>query len=158
MRTLLTLLTALALGSALPGEAAPAAAGRGLRIEQPYARPTVDGQPGGAYLTIENAGPPDRLVGIGSRIATDTELHEMRMDGDVMRMRRIEAIDLPTGARVRLAPGGLHVMLLGLDAPLRAGRQFELTLQFEKAGRRVVSVPVQAPGAAGSASAPRRHR
>ncbi len=49
-------------------------------------------------------------------------------------------------------------MLLGLDAPLRAGRQFELTLQFEKAGRRVVSVPVQAPGAAGSASPPRGHR
>ena len=121
-----------------------------LRIDHPYARPTVGGQPGGAYMTIVNDGPPDRLLSIATTLATDAELHEMRMEGDVMRMRRLDAIALPTGARVALAPGKLHVMLMGLDKPLAAGQRFPLKLQFEKAGELTVMVAVEAPGGRGS--------
>ena len=124
-----------------------AADGPRVRIDHPYARPTFGGAPGGAFMTIDNPGPRDRLLSISTDVATDAELHEMRMEGDVMRMRQLDGIDLPTGSRVSLAPGKLHVMLLGLHAPLKAGQRFPLHLRFEKAGKVTVQVAVE-PAAA----------
>jgi copper(I)-binding protein len=73
----------------------------------------------------------------------------MEMSGMVMKMRPIASLDIPAGQPVTLKPGGDHVMLLGLNGPLREGQSFPLTLTFEKAGAREVTVAVEKPGAAG---------
>ena len=73
----------------------------------------------------------------------------MTMQGDVMRMRPLATIDLPAGQAVVLKPGAVHIMLVGLKQPLRAGESFPLTLEFEKAGRREVNVVVEKAGAMG---------
>jgi len=72
------------------------------------------------------------------------EIHSMNMDGGVMRMRRLDGVDLPSSGTVALAPGGLHMMLFGLKAPLRTGESFPLELRFEKAGKILVQVNVEA--------------
>lgn len=119
-----------------------------IEIGHPYARSTGPGmRTGGAYLSLENKGPADRLLSASSPVAAEVQLHVMKMEGDVMRMREVEAIDLPTGQTVTLAPGGLHVMLVGLKAPLKQGDKFPLTLKFEKSGETVVTVNVEGAGA-----------
>ena len=89
-------------------------------------------------------------------VAKSVELHTMSMEGDVMKMRQLDAIELPKGAMVELKPGGLHLMLMGLKAPLKAGDTFPMTLRFEKAGEVVVTVKVEAPQA-GDASPMHKH-
>jgi copper(I)-binding protein len=119
-----------------------------LTIEHPHARPTAPSQPtGGGYLKLVSKGPADRLTGASAAIATSVQLHSMRLDGDVMRMREVDAIELPAGQTVELKPGGLHLMFLGLKAPLLAGQKFPLKLTFEKAGDVTVQVTVDAPAA-----------
>jgi copper(I)-binding protein len=118
-----------------------------ISITDPHARPTVPGQPGGAaYLTLENTGDSaDRLVGVASPIAQSTEIHTMRMDGDVMRMREAGELPLAPAAKVEMKPGmGYHIMLNGLKQPLQAGATFPITLTFEKAGK--IEVPVVVGG------------
>jgi copper(I)-binding protein len=107
-----------------------------LRIGHPWARPTLPGQGnGGGYLTVDNrGGTPDRLLGGSTPAAAAVEVHEMRMEGDVMRMREIKALDLPAGKLVTLAPGGFHLMLTGLTAPLKVGDRVPVKLRFERAG------------------------
>jgi copper(I)-binding protein len=107
-----------------------------LKIDQLWARPTVAGQSaGGGFLSIQNSGSkPDRLLGGRSPAAAAVEVHEMRMEGDVMRMREIKALELPAGKRVTLAPGGFHLMLVGLKAPLKIGDKVPVKLRFEAAG------------------------
>ncbi len=123
-----------------------------IDIGHPYARPTRAGQQVGAgYLTLTNQGAPDRLLSATSTMAASIEMHSMVMDGDVMRMRQVEAIALPSGAAVALQPGGFHLMLFGLKAPLKAGDKFPLSLKFEKAGEVVVTVNVDEPTPAESA-------
>ena len=148
-------LTSLAAVLALAAAAFPAQA-HGFRlgalaIGHPYARATAPGQPtGGGYLKLDNQGATDdRLLGASAAtVAERVELHTMAMDGDVMRMRSPGAIDLPAGRSVELKPGGTHLMLVGLKAPLKAGDKFPLTLRFEKAGQVEVVVNVEAPGTA----------
>jgi copper(I)-binding protein len=124
-----------------------------LTISHAYARSTVPGQPaGGAFLTIANAGADDKLVAASTTVAKNAELHTMNMEGDVMRMRQVDAIALPAGKTVELKPGNFHVMLTGLAAPLKAGERFPLTLKFEKAGEVRVQVQVEAMGAATGAA------
>ncbi|WKB52881.1 copper chaperone PCu(A)C [Eleftheria terrae] len=120
-----------------------------IQVHAPWARPTVAGQTsGGGFLTLENQGPTaDKLVGAATPVAGSTELHSMKMEGPVMRMRHVEAIDLPAGQKVELKPGGLHVMFFGLKAPLKAGDTVPLTLRFEKAGEVTVQMKVGAPAA-----------
>jgi periplasmic copper chaperone A len=110
-------------------------------------------QSGAAYLTLDNRGPTDdRLLGVATPSAKDAQLHEMSMDKDnVMHMRHVQGIALPAGKTVKLAPGGFHVMLMGLTAPLKAGDTFPLTLRFAKSGERTVEVTVMPMGAAGPA-------
>lgn len=103
-----------------------------------------------AYLTIHNRGSDaDRLVSAAASVAKAVELHTVVKDGDVMRMRPVQAIEVAAGATQKLQPGGYHIMLIGLKAPLKAGDRFPLDLTFEKAGRRVVDVTVGAAAAAG---------
>lgn len=139
------LLLALCLAGASGQAQAQAQAGSGLTVEQPWARPTARSAPNGAvYLTIANKGPAaDRLVQAQAGVSARTELHTHLNDGGVMRMRPVTAIDIPAGGSAELKPGGLHVMLLGLKAPLVAGSSFPLTLTFEKAAAVIVTVTVR---------------
>jgi periplasmic copper chaperone A len=117
-----------------------------IEIGHPYARATAPGQPsGGGYLSLSNAGANDRLLSASAEVSKAVELHTMSMEGDVMRMRQVDAIELPAGKKVELKPGGLHIMFIGLKAPLKQGDKFPLKLKFEKAGEVTVEVSVEVP-------------
>lgn len=114
-----------------------------LKIVHPWARVSAV-QNGAAYMTITaQGGAGDRLVAAASPAANRAELHTHIMDGNVMRMRQVQGIDVKPGETATLKPGGLHVMLLGLKQPLVDGQSFPLTLTFEKGGRIDVEVKVQ---------------
>ena len=116
-----------------------------LKIDHPYARATVPGQPsGGAYLSIENTGVgADKLLGATSPAAKSVEIHTMRMDGNVMKMREVGEVELQPMSTLTMAPGGgFHIMLMGLTKPLKVGDKFPMTLTFQKAGKIDVSVSV----------------
>ena len=119
-----------------------AAAHAQVQVEAPWARPTVSGQQAGGGFVRLQAANGDRLVGASTPAAGRVELHTMQLDGDVMRMRRVDAIELPAGQAVELKPGGLHLMFFDLKAPLKAGESFPLTLQFDKAGTQTVQMKV----------------
>jgi periplasmic copper chaperone A len=111
---------------------------------------------GAAYLTIQSP-TADRLVSASSPVAKKAELHTMSMQGMVMKMRPITGLDIPAGQPVTLKPGGEHIMLMGLNQPLHEGQSFPLTLDFEKAGPRTVTVTVEKAGAKGPASTAAAH-
>jgi copper(I)-binding protein len=122
-----------------------------LEVSNAWARATpAKAENGIAYLTIRSP-TPDRLLSVSSPVAKKAELNTMEMSGMVMKMRPIASLDIPAGQPVTLKPSGEHIMLLGLNAPLREGQSFPLTLTFEKAGAREVTVAVEKPGAAGPA-------
>ncbi len=117
-------------------------------VENPFARPSAGpAGAGAAYMTIKSHGPADRLIAVSTPAARTAEMHTHIRDGDVMRMRKIEAIEIPAHGAARLEPGGMHVMLMGLHRPLKPGDAFELKLTFEKAGALTVQVPVRDMGA-----------
>ncbi|PUA18227.1 copper chaperone PCu(A)C [Glaciimonas sp. PCH181] len=116
-----------------------------LKIDHPYARATMPGQPsGGAYLSIENTGKEaDKLLNVASPAAKSAEIHDMKMDGNIMKMREVGEIELRPMSTVVMTPGGgYHIMLMGLTKPLKAGDKFPMTLTFQKAGKIEVSVSV----------------
>lgn len=114
-----------------------------LTLTNIYAFATLPNAPvAGGFLTIENTGADDRLVAATSAVAGDTQVHEMAMEGDVMRMRQLEdGLDLPAGTAVELKPGGYHIMFMKLQQPLVEGDVFDVTLTFENAGD--ITVPVE---------------
>lgn len=98
---------------------------------------------GGVYFTLMNHGAgADRLLSVTTEVAGRAELHESAVQEGVATMRRLDAIDLAPGSMVSLAPGGIHLMLFDLKAPLRKGERFPMTLTFEKAGEMTVEVNV----------------
>lgn len=107
-----------------------------LEIEKPWARATAPGASvGGGYLVIRNKGAAgDRLLGVTSPVCARVEMHEMAMEKDVMRMREVKGVDVPAKKSVEFRPGGFHLMLMELKAPLRQGDKVPVTLRFEKAG------------------------
>jgi periplasmic copper chaperone A len=122
-----------------------------LEVSNAWARATPGkAETGAAYLTIQSP-TADRLLSASSPVAKKTELHTMSMEGMVMKMRPLAGLDIPAGQTVTLKPGGEHIMLEGLNAPLREGQSFPLTLTFEKAGSRTITVAIEKPGAAGPA-------
>lgn len=103
-----------------------------------------------AYATIVNSGSEaDRLVAVKSEISEAAELHEMTMEGEVMKMRAVDGIDIPAGGSVKLESGGMHIMLIGLTAPLEDAHSATLIFVFAKAGEVAVDMPVHKAGAAG---------
>ena len=121
-----------------------------LQIHEPWTRATPPTAPaGGGFLTITNTGTtPDRLVAVQSAMATKVEIHEMKMDGNVMRMREVEkGLEIPPGATVELKPGGFHVMFMGLKAPFAKDKPVPVTLVFEKAGKIDIELAVEPMGA-----------
>jgi len=121
-----------------------------LRVSNPFTRATPPGAKiAGAFMSIENQGKEaDRLVSASSPVAAVVAIHEMTMDGGLMKMRAVKGIDLKPGATVELRPGGYHVMLEDLKRPLKDGEQIPLVLTFEKAGALEIKVNVGAMGAA----------
>jgi copper(I)-binding protein len=124
--------------------------GSAIEIAHPFARGTaVTAKTGAAYFTIVNSGASDdRLIAASSPIAEKSELHTTIDDNGVMKMRPLAAVAVKAGERVELKPGGMHLMLTGLKAPLKVGQRFPLTLTFEKAGPVTVTVGVEKAGAA----------
>jgi len=125
--------------------------GSSIAVEQPWARATPGGAKTGAvYMTLDNkSGTADRLTGASSDVADKLQIHEMKVENGVMKMREIAgSLPIPAGGSVALKPGSYHVMLIGLKKPLTAGEKFPLTLTFDKAGNISVTVQVQAMGAA----------
>ncbi len=130
-----------------------------ISVEQPWARASPGRAPtGAAYLTLVNRGAEaDRLVGAATAAAAKTELHDHQPAanqpaghaGHVMEMRPVAEIPVKPGETVVLKPGALHVMLIGLKAPLKEGERFSLTLRFARAGEVTVEVPVAKAGAMG---------
>jgi len=140
---LLVVATCLAIASAASAQTAQ------LEVSNAWARATpAKAENGVAYLTIRSP-TPDRLLSVSSPVAKKAELHTMEMTGMVMKMRPLAGLDVPAGQPVTLKPSGDHIMLMGLNGPLREGQSFPLTLTFEKAGTRDVTVAVEKPGASG---------
>lgn len=159
-RAFLSALVCACLGAALAAGASPRAIAAepaeftvgALRVSGPiaFSTPTA-ARNGAAYLTLKNQGQAgDRLIAARSPAASRIELHTTLREGGVMRMRELPAIDVPAGGTVKLERGGMHVMLIDLREPLKAGARFPLTLVFEKAGTLEVMVAVESVrGAAG---------
>lgn len=145
----IALLAALLAGPALAQTAA-------VKVEGAWARASVPGQTGtGAFMKL-TAKDGAQLVGASSPAAGVTEVHEMKMEGDVMKMRAVPALVLPAGKAVELKPGGYHLMLLDLKAPLRKDTVVPLTLTLRDAkgveSRLELKVPVAASAPGVSAS------
>jgi copper(I)-binding protein len=135
--------------------AAPVQAG-GIEVKSPWTRATVFGASVAAgFLTIEDKGDqPDRLTGASSDIAQKVEIHEMSMDGGVMKMRALpDGLEIKPGESVTLKPGGAHLMMFGLKEKLVPGAKVHVTLNFAKAGPIPVELPVQNIGATSPAPA-----
>lgn len=141
----------LTSGATITGEPIP---GR-IVISHAKARETpVAGVTGVGFLDIRNiGGDDDRLLSASSPVAKSVEIHEMSMDGGVMRMRALKELVIPAGKTVSLAAGGTHLMLIGTQAPLKAGDSIRVDLQFEKAGRATVALQVEPLAADGDAHA-----
>ncbi|MDI1284612.1 MAG: copper chaperone PCu(A)C [Reyranella sp.] len=145
-------LTCLAIALAVPALAHDYKLGS-LEISQPWTRATpATAQSAGGFLTITNKGTtPDRLIAARSSVAPKVEVHEMRMDGNVMKMRELEkGLEIAPGATVMLKPGGFHIMFMGLKAPVAKDSLVPVTLVFEKAG----SIDIELKAAAIGAAAP----
>ena len=122
-----------------------------IKIEGAYTRATVPGQQvAGGFMKIENKGSADQLVSASSPVAGEVQLHEMAMDGNVMKMRQVKDIAVPAGGAVELKPGGLHLMFMNIKAPLTAGETVPVKLKFAKAGEVEVKMPVNAMGNPGA--------
>jgi len=117
-----------------------------LQITHPWAKASLKGVPNSAgYMTITNNGDTDdTLIAASADVSAAVELHTMTMKDGVMRMRQLEGgVPLPAGETVVLAPGGKHIMLIGLKDRLEAGGSFDMTLNFENAGEQVIDVMIR---------------
>lgn len=130
-----------------------------VEVKDAWIRSTVQGQQGtGAFMNI-TAKDAATLVGASSPVAGVVEVHEMKMEGDVMKMRAVPSLDLPAGQTVQLKPGGYHVMMMDLKQTLPKGSTVPLTLRFKDAkgaeSQVELKVPVSAmaPGAAAGMAA-----
>jgi len=107
----------------------------GVVVRDAWSRATPPGTTVGvAYFVIDNRGAGDRLLRISTPIAKQAELHVSSMNSGVMKMEQLKTVDIKKNSRTTFAPGGMHVMLIGLPQPIKTGDSFPLTLTFAKAG------------------------
>lgn len=147
LRHLTLITTLLAAGSAAADSHAgmQEMAHRAIQVEHPYVRAVPPGQPNSAaFMTLRNQGSASNaLVGASSPVSRVVELHTHIMDGGMMKMRRVEQIELPAQGAAELKPGGLHIMLIGLKEQLKPGMEVSLTLKFADGSESTISAPVQ---------------
>lgn len=115
-----------------------------IQLGNAWARPTRGDAPGAVYVTIDNKGSADdRLIGIVTDQAAMAMVHQTELVDGVARMRMAGEINIPAGDRVEMVPGGTHLMLEGLRAPLKTGDQFDLVLKFRNSGDKRAKVEVR---------------
>jgi copper(I)-binding protein len=125
--------------------AAAAQATAPVAVQGAWVRPTVKGQDStGAYMTL-TAREPLTLLGAETPAAGIVEIHEMKMVGDIMKMRAADTLPLEKGKPLQLAPGAFHFMLMDLKAPFQAGAKIAMTLRFRDAAGKVKTLPVTVP-------------
>lgn len=138
MKKMLFLLVLVFSASAL------ADAATSVTVEEPFARKAIKAQRNSAaFMTLRNSGPEVAIVAAESPVAEIVELHTHVHDNGVMRMRKIDKIELPAGGEVTLKPGGLHVMLLGLKQDLNEGERISVTLKFSDGSSKTIEAPVR---------------
>ena len=104
---------------------------KGIEIHGAWMRPAGQGENGAVYFVIHNhSSQADELTGVTSDIAV-AEMHESRMNGDIMQMNKVESVSLEPYAEIEFAPGGLHVMLVGLKQDMKVGDEIDLSLHFK---------------------------
>jgi copper(I)-binding protein len=139
MKKLLAALLLSAPVAVLAQAAAP------VSVQGAWARTIVPGQQSsGAYMTL-TAREPLTLLGAETPAAEIVEIHQMKMDGDIMKMRAAESVPLAAGKPLQLAPGGFHFMLMDLKDPFKAGTQIPITLRFRDAGGKLRTLPLRVP-------------
>ena len=117
-----------------------------IKLDNAWARPTIGQAPGAVYVTIENkGGTADRLTGAFTDHAAMAMVHQNEVVNGVARMRMAGEINIPANDRIEMVPGGTHIMLEGLRAPLRTGDRFDLVLKFKESGDQSVEVKVVEP-------------
>ena len=123
MLVIYTLLAALLLSACGSKE--------GIEVSDTWARASMQGMNSATYFVIQNHNAEaDELIGATSDVADAVEVHESKMEGDVMMMNHVESVVLEPSAKVEFKPGGYHVMMIGLKRDLKAGDEIEITLQF----------------------------
>ncbi len=120
-----------------------------IKVERAWSRAAPEGRVGVLYLTATDDGAPDRLTGVSTPVAEKAELHESLSENGVMKMRPVSSVAISREKPLTLAPGGYHVMLMGLKQPLKEGESFPVTLTFEKAGGVMTTASVEKAGAPG---------
>ena len=148
-RTAVIVAAVLAVSLAIPAQAEDVTAGP-LKISAPWARATPKGASvGGGYMKITNTGTAsDRLISGSTDISDSFEVHEMKMEGDVMKMRPVVGgIEIKPGQTVTFDPSGYHVMFVDLKKQLVQGERFKATLEFAKAGKVDVDFAIEGIGA-----------
>ena len=137
--------TLLAAALVIGLSAQSARAGDAVSVADPYARAVPPGQPNSAvFMRISNDGSDDRaLLSAASTVSEVVKLHTHRMEDGMMKMRRVDQIELPAGETVTLAPGGLHVMLIGLKQQLQPGDDVPLTLTLDDGSELSLMAPVR---------------
>ncbi len=151
MRSLFTVgAFALTLAAIAPATAAEYKIGD-ITIVDPWARATP-GTPrnGGAYLTIKGGASDDQLTSVESDVAKRTELHGHKNENGVMKMHRVDGVEIPASGMAMLKPGGYHIMLMKLKHALKEGESFPVTLHFANAGKVTVEVKILGVGAMGA--------
>jgi periplasmic copper chaperone A len=120
-----------------------------LVIEQPWSRASIGtSRPAAAYLTIRNKGKEsDTLLAVRTPLSSKAEVHTTTKKGGVMSMGPAGPVHIPAGGKISLAPGGMHIMMMKLKAPLNKGGTVKITLTFKNAGKVTVTAPVFGPGA-----------
>ena len=149
MKGLLFLAAALLLALSLSNQTHAQTSTNTITVEQAWARATPGGaRTGAAYMTLLNSGASaDRLLSATTPVADQVQFHKQTEDNGVSRMREVHNVELSPGGKIIFKPGDMHMMIVGLKQPLKEGQTFPLTLQFEKAGRIDVSVPIEKVGA-----------
>jgi len=119
---------------------------QGIEVKGAWARPAAKGENGAIYFVIQNnTRGTDELTGVSSDVAKAVEMHESKMEGDVMQMHPVETVPLQAGTKTTFKPGGLHIMLIGVKQDLKIGDEIEITLHFKNSGDIKIPVLVREP-------------
>jgi len=145
MNHLIRYLLIAALTLACSSNMAMAADDPAIHVHQAWARTTAPGQDVGAVYLMIMSTKDTTLVSVQTDAADHAQIHSMTMDNGVMKMRELDSLPIPAGKMINLLPGGLHLMLVGLKKPLKAGEQVALTLEFKDAAGKLSSVNITAP-------------
>jgi copper(I)-binding protein len=114
-----------------------------IEVHQAWSRPTPQGDTAAAYFELHNhTQTDDELIGASSTISDSVEIHESKMENDVMTMNMLSSISLPAGEELTFEPGGLHIMLIGIKQELKKGGKYELVLHFKNHADITVNVTV----------------